>query len=148
MKNKSNDYNKEAAGKPDASECNASVTSGRRNDIFGEINIVWLAINLIDAAPRRVRRATKKQIENVIQAIRAFGFRLPILVRRISQSENYEIIDGHIRLEAARQLDAPKLPCVIVDDLSDLDIRRLRLSLNKLQGPVRGNRLEPCRAAA
>ena len=103
MKNKSNDYNKEAAGKPDASECDASVTSGRRNDLFAEINIVWLAINLIDAAPRRVRRAANKQIENVIQAIRSYGFRLPILVKRTSPGENYEVIDGHIRLEAARQ---------------------------------------------
>jgi len=133
MKNKSSNYDNETAGKPEASKCNALVSNSQRNDLFREMNIVWLAINLIDAAPRRVRRAAKTQIENVIQAIRSYGFRLPILVKRISQSGTYEVIDGHIRLEAARQLDALEVPCIVVDDLSDVDVRRLRLSLNKLQ---------------
>lgn len=133
MKNKSNNYDNETAGKPEASKCNALVSNSQRNDLFREMNIVWLAINLIDAAPRRVRRAAKTQIENVIQAIRSYGFRFPILVKRISQSGTYEVIDGHIRLEAARQLDALEVPCIVVDDLSDVDVRRLRLSLNKLQ---------------
>ena len=111
----------------------AGIAENGQNDLFRELAFVWLAIILIDAAPRRVRRAASKQIDSVIEAIQAFGFRVPILVKRTPQSDRYEVIDGHIRLEAARQLDALEVPCIIVDDLSDVEIRRLRLSLNKLQ---------------
>ena len=103
MKNKSNDYDNEAAGKPEASECNGSVSSGRRNDLFGEMCIVWLAINLIEVSPHRVRRAMKKQVDDVVVAIRKFGFRAPILVKRTGPGNTYQVIDGHIRLEAARR---------------------------------------------
>jgi len=103
------------------------------NDLFREFAIAWVTLNLIDAAPRRVRRALEKQIQAVMEAVKAFGFRVPILVRRKPGGERYQVVDGHIRLEAARRLGAERLPCIIVDDLSDVDIRRLVLSLNKLQ---------------
>lgn len=95
--------------------------------------MIWIAINLIDKAPRRVRRALEKQINSVMQAIETFGFRVPILVRSKSGCNRYEIVDGHIRLEAALRLGAEQIPCIVVDDLSDSDLRRLILSLNKLQ---------------
>jgi DNA modification methylase len=103
------------------------------NDLFRELAMVWIKLNLIVAAPRRVRRAPEKQIEAVMEAVKAFGFRVPILVRYKPDGERYEVVDGHVRLEAARRLGAEQLPCIIVDDLSDVHIRRLRLSLNKLQ---------------
>ena len=68
MKNKSNNYDNETAGKPEASKCNALVSNSQRNDLFREMNIGWLAINLIDAAPRRVRRAMKKHIDGVVES--------------------------------------------------------------------------------
>lgn len=122
-----------AAGSPHSDVGFLPTSSERPNDLFREMNIVWLAINLIEATPRRVRRAMKKQVNAVVEAIRKFGFRAPILVRRTGPGNTYQVIDGHTRLEAARQLDALKVPCIVVDDLSDVDVRRLRLSLNKLQ---------------
>ncbi|AZQ65903.1 DNA methylase N-4 [Silicimonas algicola] len=104
-----------------------------KNDLFGEMCILWLAIALIDAGPRRVRRALEKQVEAVVQAIETFGFRVPILVRHGASGERYEVVDGHIRLEAASRLGAEQLPRILVGDLSDVDLRRLALSLNKLQ---------------
>jgi ParB-like chromosome segregation protein Spo0J len=103
------------------------------NDPFRELAMVWIKLNLIVAAPRRVRRAIEKQIEAVMEAVKAFGFRVPILVRYKPDGERYEVVDGHVRLEAARRLGAEQLPCIIVNDLSDVDIRRLVLSLNRLQ---------------
>ena len=110
-----------------------TAQSQLKNDLFRELYIVWLATNLIDAAPRRVRRALEKQVLGVVDAIKAFGFRIPILVRKTASGERYQVVDGHIRLEAARRLSAEQIPCIIVDDLSDSDLRRLTLSLNKLQ---------------
>ncbi len=111
----------------------ATSHSQLKNDLFRELSIFWLATDLIDAAPRRVRRALKKQIEGVVDAITAFGFRVPILVQKTPGGERYQVVDGHSRLEAARRLGAEQLPCILVDDLSDADVRRLTLSLNKLQ---------------
>lgn len=104
-----------------------------KNDLFPDMCIDWLAVDLIDAAPRRVRRVQEKQTDAVVQAVEAFGFRVPILVRQKPDSGRYEVVDGHIRLEAACRLGAEKLPCIVVDDLSDVELRRLVLSLNKLQ---------------
>lgn len=104
-----------------------------QNDLFRHFALVWVAVNTIDAAPRRVRRALKNQEEEVLRAIERFGFRIPILVKSKPGGERYEMIDGHTRLAAARRLDAENIPCIVVDDLPDAETRRLALSLNKLQ---------------
>ncbi len=104
-----------------------------QNDLFRDFVFVWLPVNIIDAAPRRVRRALKRQEEAVLKAIERYGFRVPILVKSKSGGDRYEVIDGHVRLEAARRLAAEAVPCIVVDDLSDEETRRLVLSLNKLQ---------------
>jgi DNA modification methylase len=119
---------------PGGTGANSASSEGHlKNDLFPEFCVVWLAVNLIDAAPRRVRRALEKQIDAVVHSIETFGFRLPILVRNKVGGDRYEMVDGHVRLEAARRLGAERLPCILVDDLCDADLRRLTLSLNKLQ---------------
>lgn len=112
---------------------NRHATAHGQNDLFREITVVWLLVNLIDQAPRRVRRALNSQTEAVMRSIERFGFRIPILVRSKPGGARYEVVDGHTRLEAARRLGAEKLPCLLIDDLTDVEIRRLRLSFNKLQ---------------
>ncbi|WP_319546646.1 DNA modification methylase [Ruegeria conchae] len=127
--------------KPDAVDVGNQATAGPsgdpqvvlQNDPFREFLFDWIAVNLIDAAPRRVRRGLKDQEDAVLRAIERFGFRIPILVRSKPGGQRYEVIDGHVRLAAARRLEAGKLPCILVDDLPDIEIRRLTLSLNKLQ---------------
>ena len=74
------------------------------NDLFREFALVWLLVNLIDDAPRRVRRALKSQDAAVLQSVKRFGFRIPILVRSKPGGKRYEVIDGHSRLAAARRL--------------------------------------------
>ncbi len=46
------------------------------------------------------------------------GFRDPALI-----TKDGEIIDGHIRVEAARRLGLKEIPCIIVEDLSEEEIR-------------------------
>ncbi|MDI3337932.1 DNA modification methylase [Defluviimonas aestuarii] len=129
------DLNDAAAENVLASTCVQLETSAAhgKNDLFAEVTLVWLLVKLIDQAPRRVRRAVKSQTEAVMRSIETFGFRIPILVRSKPGGERYEVVDGHTRLAAALRLGAEKLPCILVDDLPDVEIRRLALSLNKLQ---------------
>ncbi len=105
----------------------------KRNDPFCDIPLEWIALDLIDASPRRVRGGVKDQEDAVLRAIERFGFRIPILVKSKPGEKRYVVIDGHVRLAAARRLDAGKVPCILVDDLPDVETRRLALSLNKLQ---------------
>ena len=133
MQTKFHEYDDGASGPSEACKPAQAASSALRNDLFREIILTRLAITLIDAAPRRVRRVQAKQIDAVVQAVESFGFQVPILVRQKPGGVRYEVVDGHIRLEAARRLGAEQIPCIVVDDLSDIDLRRLVLSLNKLQ---------------
>lgn len=62
-----------------------------------------------------------------------FGNRIPVLVTGKTGRDTHQVIDGHVRLAAARLLGAELVPCIVVDDLPEIEIRRLALSLNKLQ---------------
>ena len=104
------------------------TSSHGKNDPFPPVEVVWVEIGKIKDAPRRVRKAFEKQEKAVKQSFARFGNRIPILV-----DGKYHVIDGHARLAAARLLGADQVPCIIVDDLPDQEVRRLRLSLNKLQ---------------
>jgi ParB-like chromosome segregation protein Spo0J len=73
--------------------------------------------------PRKNAHAVSK----VAEIINTFGFRVPILVK----SDN-TIIDGHLRLKAALKLKLDTVPVVIVDDMSDAQIKAFRLSVNKM----------------
>ena len=126
------DTNAHFAPKTDVGSVGGVTTAGQ-NDLFRHFALVWLAVNLIDAAPRRVRRALKGQEEAVLKAVERYGFRIPILVKSKPFGERYEVIDGHMRLAAANRLAAGTVPCIVVDDLSDVETRRLALSLNRLQ---------------
>ena len=104
-----------------------------RNDPFPDLEILWVSKDEIDDATRRLRRAARTQVETVKRSIERFGNRIPILVKRKDCKIRYEVVDGHSRLAAARLLGAEKLPCIVVDDLPDAEIRRLALTLNKTQ---------------
>lgn len=133
MKDSGNDQSEGLEPSQNAADQTAPQGSQIKNDLFPEFCITLLAIHLIEKSPRRVRRALEKQIDALVHAIEKFGFRVPILVRHKQGGEHYQVVDGHVRLEAALRLGAEQLPCIVVDDLSDLELRRLKLSLNKLQ---------------
>lgn len=106
---------------------------GPRNDPFPEIRVTWIDVEDIEESPRRVRRAVEGQKVAVKRSMERFGNRIPILVTGRIARGGHEVIDGHARLAAARLLGAAKIPCIVVDDLPDTEVRRLALSLNKLQ---------------
>lgn len=61
------------------------------------------------------------------RAIENFGFRVPVLAKK-----DGEIIDGHLRLKAAKALGHKEIPVIFVDDMSEDQIRAFRLSINKI----------------
>ena len=71
-------------------------------------------------------RLNDEAVDAVAASIKAFGFRNPIII----DTKNV-IIAGHTRILAAKKLGLNKVPCIIVDDLSEDEIKALRLADNK-----------------
>ena len=65
-------------------------------------------------------------VDQMVDAIKEFGFRIPIVV----QSDGL-VVDGHLRLKAARKIGMTELPCVLADDLSEAQIKAFRILANK-----------------
>lgn len=93
---------------------------------MGNVYIEQVAIADIMPYPGNPRRITEG-IAPVKASIERFGFRIPILL----DSQNV-IICGHTRLEAAKQLNMPAVPCIRVEDLSDSEMKAFRLVDNKV----------------
>ena len=67
----------------------------------------------------------------MVQSIEAYGFKIPLLV-----SEHSEIIDGDLRLKAAKKLGFTEVPVIVCDDWSLEQIRAFRLIVNPLDWTV------------
>src|SRR2546423_8799316 len=59
-------------------------------------------------------------------SIREFGFKVPCLVRG-----DGEIVDGHLRLKAARKLDLPEVPVILCDEWTPAQVKAFRLVVNR-----------------
>jgi DNA modification methylase len=75
----------------------------------------------------QVTREHTAQVPRVVSCLEKFGVRLPILI-----SPEGRIVDGEAVVLAARQLSLTRIPAVIASDLSEAELRTLRLALNKL----------------
>ena len=65
-------------------------------------------------------------VDNMAAFIKEYGFLVPV----IAKSDGL-VVDGHLRLKAAKKLGIKEIPVVLADDLSDTQIRGLRLAINK-----------------
>lgn len=63
-------------------------------------------------------RMNEKKISQIAASAADIGIITPLQVREIDGG-NYEIISGHHRYEAAKQIGLLKVPCVIVRNMSD-----------------------------
>ena len=85
----------------------------------------WPTDSLIEYA--RNARNNDHAVDRVAAAIREFGFRVPILAK-----SDKTIVDGHLRLKAAKKLGLEKVPVLLCDDMTDIQVRAFRLSVNKV----------------
>lgn len=76
---------------------------------------------------REVRKHPPAQLRKVARNLEEFGFVLPILI-----DENRRVVHGWSLVLAARFLGLPEIPAVTVTDLSEVQLRTLRLALNRL----------------
>jgi len=72
--------------------------------------------------PRRNDHA----VEQMTASIREFGFKIPILAR-----SNGEVVDGHLRLKAARALELRDVPVILCDEWTPAQVKAFRLLVNR-----------------
>jgi site-specific DNA-methyltransferase (adenine-specific) len=72
------------------------------------------------------KKHDRRQINNVAESIKQYGFVQPIVIDR-----NGVIVIGHCRALAAQKLGMKEVPCVCVDDLTPEQVNALRLVDNK-----------------
>ena len=93
----------------------------------GGLSIDYRPILELKPDPKNPRKHSPKQIRQIADSIRQFGFVCPILV-----DADASIIAGHGRLQAARQLGMTTVPVVQVDHLTPAQVKALRIADNKL----------------
>ena len=67
------------------------------------------------------------QIDKIASSIKNYGFTVPIVI----DGQN-EIIMGHGRVTAAKKLGMSEVPCIIRDDLTESQVKALRIADNKV----------------
>lgn len=72
-------------------------------------------------------RVNDDAVEFVANSIREFGFRVPILIEK-----DGTIVAGHTRYKASKKLHLKSVPCIIVDDLSEEQVKAFRLADNRV----------------
>ena len=91
------------------------------------LHVVYKATESLTPDPRNARTHPRRQIDQIIASIRAFGFTNPILT-----DPEGMLIAGHGRLRAAREMGLAEVPVIELAGLSEPQKRALRLADNKI----------------
>ncbi|MEM1389737.1 MAG: DNA methyltransferase [Pseudomonadota bacterium] len=86
-----------------------------------------LAVNALKPNPQNARTHSKKQIQQIAESIKTFGFNNPVLI----DADN-NIIAGHGRLEAAKLLELKDVPVLRIEHMSDEQKRFYVIADNQL----------------
>jgi DNA modification methylase len=98
-----------------------------RNDVLPLLALVDIKPEDLRQPSRRVRKADPAHTREVAGSISALGFCAPVLIGKAN-----EVLDGGIRVEAAKLLGLATIPCVRIDHLTQVEQRVLRLAVNRL----------------
>ncbi len=90
-----------------------------------KLKIEYMSVSELIPYARNPRK-NDHAIERGASFIREFGFLVPVLIKR-----DLTIIDGHLRLKCAKKLKMDEVPTITIDHLNDIQIKALRLSINK-----------------
>lgn len=71
-------------------------------------------------------RKNDDAVDRMVASIREFGFKIPVLAR-----SSGEVVDGHLRLKAAKKLGLTELPVILCDEWSDAQVKAFRLMVNR-----------------
>src|SRR4051794_37875886 len=71
-------------------------------------------------------RKNDAAVDRMCGSMREFGFKIPVLAR-----SNGEVVDGHLRLKAARKLEITQVPVILCDEWTPAQVKAFRLMVNR-----------------
>ncbi|MBC2779176.1 site-specific DNA-methyltransferase [Parasphingopyxis marina] len=104
-----------------------STESKAEKSAHHPLEISYKPIESLTPDPRNARTHPKRQIAQIVASIREFGFTNPILA-----DPDGNLIAGHGRLRAAKELGLGEVPVIELAGLSGAQKKALRLADNKI----------------
>jgi 16S rRNA G966 N2-methylase RsmD len=92
-----------------------------------DLGVELVPISSLNPYPNNARTHTKRQIRQIADSIRTFGWTNPVLV-----DANDRIIAGHGRVEAAKLLGISIVPALRIEDLTEAQVRAYVIADNRL----------------
>ncbi len=94
---------------------------------MSNLQIQYVPPDRLRPYPGNARTHSRKQIKLIADSIKRFGFVNPILV-----TDDFEVIAGHGRLQAAKVLGMQLVPVVAISSLSEADKKAIRIADNRI----------------
>ncbi|HME58796.1 MAG TPA: DNA modification methylase [Terracidiphilus sp.] len=85
---------------------------------------IWRIERLVFYA--RNPRKNDAAVDRMVASIREYGFKIPVLAR-----SDGEVVDGHLRLKAARKLGLTEVPVILCDEWTPVQVKAFRLMVNR-----------------
>lgn len=92
-----------------------------------ELNIKIVNIDELIPYENNPKEHPEEQIDRIADSIESYGFIQPIVI-----DKDNEIIIGHGRVKASKKLGFKEVPAVVRSDLSEREIKALRIADNKI----------------
>ena len=92
-----------------------------------ELNIVYRNIKELKPYKKNAKKHPKEQVERIANSIKEFGFTQPVIIDR-----NNCVVAGHGRILGAKKAGLKQVPTVMLEDLTEEQIKAYRLVDNKL----------------
>src|ERR1700730_17410544 len=71
-------------------------------------------------------RKNDAAVDRMAGSLQEFGFKIPVLAR-----SDGEVVDGHLRLKAARKLGITEVPVILCDEWTPAQVKAFRLMVNR-----------------
>src|ERR1700674_3357285 len=85
---------------------------------------IWPTEKLVFYA--RNPRKNDAAVDRMVASIKEFGLKIPVLAR-----SDGEVVDGHLRLKAARKLGIAEIPVILCDEWTPAQVKAFRLMVNR-----------------
>ena len=92
-----------------------------------ELNIVYRNIKELKPYKKNAKKHPKEQVERIANSIKEFGFTQPVII-----DSNNCVVAGHGRILGAKKVGLKTVPTVMLDELTEEQIKAYRLVDNKL----------------
>ena len=86
--------------------------------------VIWHIDRFVPYA--RNPRKNDAVVDRMCASIREFGFKIPVLAR-----SDGTVVDGHLRLKAAKKLRITEIPVILCDEWTEAQVKAFRLMVNR-----------------